>query len=104
MNYILSGLPACVLRFPRTLHLLYRIKKLPENNETVAFEIRAEGKTVLLPGSYGLCADETYPKGADLMVFPSAAIPALPDRRRARWPRSVPGGCSSTILTTPSRR
>lgn len=70
MNYILSVLPACVLRFPRTLQLLYRIKKLPENNEIVAFELHAEGKTVLLLGSYGLCADETYPKDADLMVFP----------------------------------
>lgn len=70
MNYILSVLPSCVLRFPRTLQLLYRIKTLPENNETVVFELHAEGKTVLLLGSYGLCADETYPKEADLMVFP----------------------------------
>ena len=70
INYILSVLPDCILRFPKTFRLLYRIKTLPENNETVIFELRGEGKTVLLLGSYGLCSDEDYPKEADLMVFP----------------------------------
>lgn len=70
MPYITSVLPGCVIRFPQTFRLLYYIKKLPENGEIVLYEIRSGEKLVLVMGSYGVAENETYPAGADLLVFP----------------------------------
>lgn len=42
----------------------------PENGETVLYEIRAEGKTVIMMGSLNLREDTVYPKGADLLLLP----------------------------------
>ncbi len=68
--YLLAMLPRCALHLPETLRLVSLLKKLPENGEIVSFVLRAEGKTVLLLGSYGFAQGETYPENADLMVFP----------------------------------
>ena len=70
MPYIASVLPGCVIRFPQTFRLLYYIKKLPENGEIVLYEIRSGEELVLVMGSYGVAENETYPAGADLLVFP----------------------------------
>ncbi|MBR5410994.1 MAG: MBL fold metallo-hydrolase [Clostridia bacterium] len=70
LKYILSVVPKCAVMFPRAFKLLGLIKALPENDETVAFEISAEGKTVFLMGSFGVRDLAAYPKSPDLFVFP----------------------------------
>ena len=90
MKYILSVVPQCVLRFPRMFRLLGLIKKLPENGETVIFEIRAENKTVLVMGSYGVADGETYPENADLMVFPFSGNTGIADLARGTLKRLKP--------------
>lgn len=44
--------------------------KFPENGETVAYLIKAEGKRILLLGSLGLDPEETYPSDVDLLILP----------------------------------
>ncbi len=55
---------------PRALHLSKAYLAYPEKGETLVFEIEAEGKTVTLMGSAGLCEGETYAKGADVLILP----------------------------------
>ena len=91
--YLLAMLPRCALHLPETLRLVSLLKKLPENGEIVSFVLRAEGKTVLLLGSYGFAEGETYPENADLMVFPFSgntgiAATAAPDLAGLR-PKSL---------------
>lgn len=50
--------------------LLWANHAFPENGETVAYGIEAEGKRVLLLGSLALDAKEDYPAGADLLILP----------------------------------
>ena len=90
MKYIMSVVPQCVLCFPRMFRLLGLIKKLPENGETVIFEIRSEGKTVLVMGSYGVADGETYPENADLMVFPFSGNTGIADMARGTLQRLRP--------------
>ena len=72
MEYITRVVPACVRGFTRSLPMLHYARKLPEGNETVIYEISAEGKNVLVMGSYGIDAMEIYPEQPDLLVFPYA--------------------------------
>lgn len=51
-------------------YLFYVTRKFRETGDAVAYEISAEGKTVLLLGSAGLSGTELYPKGADLLILP----------------------------------
>ena len=78
-GYVLSILPREILRFPRTFYLLWLIRALPENGETVAFEITAEGKTVLLMGSFGVHPDAEYPVLPDLFIFPFSGNSGIRD-------------------------
>lgn len=50
--------------------LIWASLNFPEGGETLAYEIRAEGKTILLLGSMGLCKSEEYPAAPDLLVLP----------------------------------
>ena len=50
--------------------LLYANHEFKEGNETVAYEIRAEGRTILLLGSLALAEEEPYPEHADLLILP----------------------------------
>ena len=89
INYILSVLPGCVMRFPQTFRLLYYIKALPENGEIVSFTVTNGGFTALVLGSYGFAPEETYPTQPDLMVLPFSgnsklASFALPDLAKLR--------------------
>ena len=88
MNYISSVISKCVLQGPRSLWMLRLIKKLPEGNEIVIYEVQAEGKTVLIMGSYGIDAMTVYPKNPDVMVFPYAGNTNI---------ASIAAGCVAAI-------
>ena len=88
MNYISSVLSKCVLQGFRSLWMLRLIRKLPEGNEIVVYEVQAEGKTVLIMGSYGIDAMTVYPKNPDVMVFPYAGNTNL---------ASIAAGCVASI-------
>lgn len=63
--------PLRVLRHWRNMpFLLWANREFQEGDETVAFEIKAEGKRVLLLGSLALDERESYPTGADLLILP----------------------------------
>ena len=52
------------------LALAWLHRHFPEGGQTLLYEIRAEGKTVLLLGSMGLLPEMDYPTGADLLILP----------------------------------
>ena len=54
----------------RLLQLLKLNKKYAENNETLFYEIEAEGKRIQLMGSMGMSLIENYPTGADALILP----------------------------------
>ncbi len=61
----------------RTVHYLRNAVSLawlhrffPEGGQTYLYELRAEGKTVLVMGSLGLMDGVCYPEGADLLILP----------------------------------
>ncbi len=78
---ILSTLnPARLARHPKNAAFLaYSIRKMKENGETVAYEVHAEGKTVMILGSMGLDGETEYPTGADLLVLPYQGSSKLVD-------------------------
>ena len=78
MDYISNVVPSCVRQFTKSLPMLYYARKLPENNETAIYEISAEGKNVLIMGSYGIDATEAYPENPDVLVFPYAGNTNIP--------------------------
>lgn len=51
-------------------YLMRENKECPENDETVMFEVTAEGKTVLVMGSMNLREEIDYPEGADALILP----------------------------------
>ena len=86
-GYIASIVLPIALHLPQTLRLLYLIKALPENGEIVIYELHAEGKTVLLLGSYGIVEGEGYAPSPDLMIFPfsgNSGIAALAEKDLGR--------------------
>ena len=70
MEYLIHVIPWCVVKFPRSLPLLNLLHKFPEGEETVIFELTAEDKTILVMGSFGIDAMESYPTEPDMLVFP----------------------------------
>lgn len=56
--------------FRNALALGYLNLKFPERGQTLLYELRAEGKTVLVMGSLGLKEGVSYPEGADLLILP----------------------------------
>lgn len=62
-----------MLKHPSRGNIPYIIKEnrmCTENDETVFYQIEADGKTVNLMGSMNLRDDTEYPAGADLLVLP----------------------------------
>ena len=62
-----------VLKSPHIGNLLYIIREnrlCPENDETLFYQIEADGKSLSLMGSMNLRDDTDYPIGADLLVLP----------------------------------
>ena len=51
-------------------YIIYQFATCPENDETVFYQIEADGKTVCLMGSMNLRDEVSYPEGADLLVLP----------------------------------
>lgn len=56
--------------FRNALALGYLNARFPEKGQTYAYELQAEGKTVLVLGSLGLQDKVDYPVGADLLILP----------------------------------
>lgn len=67
-NTILS--PRVIKYWKNTLMLLKENRSFPENNETVVYEIKTEGKTVVLLGSMALSEGYTYPQKPDILILP----------------------------------
>ncbi|MBR3553459.1 MAG: MBL fold metallo-hydrolase [Clostridia bacterium] len=88
MEYITQVVPSCIRQFTKSLPMLRYLKKLPENSEIVIYEIRAESKTVLIMGSYGIDAMAQYPESPDLLIFPYAGNTNIP---------SIAAGCIRAI-------
>ncbi len=62
-----------ILKHPARRNISHIIKEnrvCVENDETVFYQIEADGKTVNLIGSMNLRDDESYPVGADILVLP----------------------------------
>lgn len=51
-------------------YLMRENKACPENDETVMFEVMAEGKKILVMGSMNLRDEITYPENADVLILP----------------------------------
>ena len=76
----------------RPLHFLRHMRNLPwllwanrafqENGETLVYEIRAEGKRIILLGSLNLDYNSQIPAGADLLVLPYQGSSDLPGAAR----------------------
>ncbi len=62
--------PKLLRHFGTALKIGYLHRHYPENKETVAYEIKCEGKRILLLGSLALREDYEYPTGADLLILP----------------------------------
>ena len=63
--------PVRILKYIRNIpFLLYANQSFKENGETLCYELKAEGKRVLIPGSLALDDDENYPQSADLLILP----------------------------------
>ena len=59
------------VRNPKRLLELWKLNNsYPENEETLFFEISAEGKRVQLMGSMGMDTDSDYPTHADVLILP----------------------------------
>lgn len=56
--------------FRNTLFLAWAHPKFPEKGETVAYQIDAEGKRILLLGSMALDKNTIYPTDVDLLILP----------------------------------
>lgn len=56
--------------FKNAVLLAKESRKYQEKDETVVFEIQAEGKTLILLGSLGLAKQYCYPSEPDILVLP----------------------------------
>lgn len=87
MEYITRVVPWCVAKFPKTLPILNLLHKYPEGEETVIYELSAEGKRVFVMGSFGVDALESYPEAPDLLIFPYSGNTNIASI--AAWPLRV---------------
>lgn len=80
LPYIAASTPQCMLRPVKAALLIASGVTLPERGEIVIFEIRCDGKTVTVMGSFGVDAKANYREKPDILVLPyngSTNIPAL---------------------------
>lgn len=83
-----------VIRYFRNLLFLGMCNRIyKEGQETLAYQIEADGKTVLVLGSMNLDDSVEYPKNVDMLVLPyqgsSNLVPIATDIIRTIEPRSV---------------
>lgn len=86
--------PWRVLRYIGNMPFLFWANRtFRENGEIVAYDIKAEGKEILLFGSLAIDETETYPEGVDVLVLPYQGNNDLPARARevisALRPKSI---------------
>lgn len=82
LPYIAASAPQCILRPVKAALLIASGVTLPEKGEILIFEIRCDGKTVTVMGSFGVDRRVTYREAPDVLVLPyngSTKIPALAD-------------------------
>ena len=73
--------PARMIRYAGNLPFLFWANRtFREAGEIVAFDVKAEGKELLILGSLALDPDESYPEGADVLVLPYQGNNDLPAR------------------------
>lgn len=90
-------MPHRVLRYIGNMpFLLWANRTFRENGEIVAFDVKAEGKEVLILGSCALDPDETYPENVDVLVLPYQGNNDLPARAEEVLSRIRP---RSVLLT-----
>ena len=83
-RYILDTLsPWRMIRYAGNLPFLFWANRtFKEAGEIVAYDIRAEGREILLLGSLALDPEETYPKHPDVLILPYQGNNDLPARAR----------------------
>ena len=83
-RYILDTLsPWRMIRYAGNLPFLFWANRtFKEAGEIVAYDIKAEGREILLLGSLALDPAETYPKHADVLILPYQGNNDLPARAR----------------------
>ena len=75
--------PHRLIRYAGNLpFLIWGNRTFREMGEIVAYDVKAEGREVLILGSLALDPDETYPEGADVLVMPYQGNNDLPARAR----------------------
>lgn len=62
--------PRIIKYWKNTIMLLKENGSFPENNETVTYEIKTKGKTIVLLGSLALPEGYTYPQNPDVLIMP----------------------------------
>ena len=80
LPYIAASAPQCLRAPGKAARLIVSGVTLPERGEIVIYEIRCEGKTLTVMGSFGMDTAETYAASPDVLVLPyngSTRIPAL---------------------------
>ena len=91
--YIGASFPNCLKNIPKALWLVSTGVTMPESREIVIYEIRCEGKTMMLMGSYGIDKHVQYAKEPDIWFFPyngSTRIPTLADPKiRELQPKAI---------------
>ena len=72
-----------MIRYAGNLPFLFWANRtFKEAGEIVAYDIKAEGREILLLGSLALDPAETYPKHADVLILPYQGNNDLPARAR----------------------
>lgn len=75
--------PLRTLRYASNLpYLFWANRTFKEGGEILAYQIEAEGRTILLLGSLAIDATEAYPHGADLLILPYQGNSNLPAQAR----------------------
>ena len=75
--------PVRMIRYAGNLPFLFWANRtFREAGEIVAFDVKAEGREILILGSLALSPDEAYPEGADVLVLPYQGNNDLPARAR----------------------
>lgn len=69
-GYVFSVFARCTVMFPKLFWIEYHNLCMPENGETVIFDIENGGRRVMIMGSYGSDENTEYPASPDLFVLP----------------------------------
>ena len=83
--------PGRVLRYAGNLPFLFQANRFfKEAGQSLVFDIKADGRRLLLLGSLALDPGEQYPEGADVVILPYQGNNDLPARAREVLARLKP--------------